>query len=282
MNTVAIVGVGLIGGSFGLAIRKAGFEGEIIGVSSPPAIEAGFRAKAISSTATLEDAAARAELIYLAQPVDRILQTLGQLGPLVSGQCLVTDAGSTKAAIVQEALRCLPSETFLGGHPLAGKEQRGVDAADPELFRNRPYVLTPTGAASPASENFRSWLVRIGARIIDMSASDHDATVAFTSHLPQLASSALAATLSRQSNPHLRRVFGTGLLDMTRLAVSSPDLWSSILDTNKIQVDRSIESLIQVLMELKILVQNGDVASFMRTGATFASQLRNTPPGYPK
>jgi prephenate dehydrogenase len=287
MNTVGIVGVGLIGGSFGLAIRKAGFEGEIIGVSSPPAIEAGLRAGAISSTATLEEAAVRADLIYLAQPVDRILQTLEQLGPLVSDQSLVTDAGSTKGAIVEKAARCLRPDTFLGGHPLAGKEQRGVNAADPDLFRNRPYVLTPVGTISPGSENFRaresfrSWLRRIGARVIDMSAPDHDATVAFTSHLPQLVSTALAATLSRESNPHLRHVFGSGLLDMTRLALSSPDLWGSILETNKLQVNRSLESLIEVLMELKTLVENGGLGSFMRSGARFASQLRNTPSGSP-
>ena len=282
MNTVAIIGVGLIGGSFGLAIRKAGFAGEIIGVSSPPAIEAGFRARAISSTATLEHAAARADLIYLAQPVDRILRTIEQLAPLASPHCLITDAGSTKTAIVQKASQCLTSATFLGGHPMAGKEQRGVEAAEAELFRDRPYVLTPTSPLSAAAQNFRRWLHRIGARTIDMSAQAHDETVAFTSHLPQLVSTALAATLNRRSSPYLRDVFGTGLLDMTRLALSSPDLWVSILETNKLQVDHSLESLIQVLVELKGLLQNDDLANFMRTAAAFALQLREIPLNQPE
>ncbi|HTU46414.1 MAG TPA: prephenate dehydrogenase/arogenate dehydrogenase family protein [Bryobacteraceae bacterium] len=282
MKTVAIVGVGLIGGSFGLAIRKAGFDGEIIGVSSQPAIEAGLRSGAISSNATLEQATARADLIYLAQPVDRILDTIEQLGCLAPARCLITDAGSTKTAIVQKAADCLPSDTFLGGHPMAGKEQRGVEAADAELFRNRPYVLTPTGPETPASRDLRSWLELIGANITDMSAQDHDATVAFTSHMPQLLSTALAVTLSRQSNPHIRRVFGSGLLDMTRLALSSPDLWVSILKTNELQVNDSLESLIGVLVEMKDAIQSDNLANLMENGSVFASRLRVTPLGRPK
>lgn len=277
MNTVAIVGVGLIGGSFGLAIRKAGFDGEILGVSSQPAIDAGLRSGAISSSAVLEQAAARADLIYLAQPVDRIFHTLEQLGSLAPAHCLITDAGSTKTAIVHKAAECLRSATFLGGHPMAGKEQRGAAAADAELFRNRPYVLTPTGPESPASRNLRSWLDFIGAHTIDMSAEEHDATVAFTSHLPQLLSTALAVTLSRQSHTNIRRVFGNGLLDMTRLALSSPDLWISILQTNQIQVNNSLESLIDVLVQVKDTLRNGDLATLMETGAVFASQLRRIP-----
>jgi prephenate dehydrogenase len=197
MNTVAIVGVGLIGGSFGLAIRQAGFNGEIIGVSSQPAIDAGLRSGAISSSAALEQAAARADLIYLAQPVDRILHTLEQLASRAPARCLITDAGSTKTAIVRKAAECLHSATFIGGHPMAGKEQRGAAAADAELFRNRPYVLTPDGPESPASRNLRSWLDLIGAVTIDMSAEEHDATVAFTSHLPQ-------PPISHQHSPCLR------------------------------------------------------------------------------
>lgn len=282
MNTVAIAGVGLIGGSFGLAIRKAGFNGEIIGVSSQPAIEAGLRSGAISTSATLEQAAARADLIYLAQPVDRILDTMEQLGYLAPAHCLITDAGSTKTAIVRKAADCLPSDTFLGGHPIAGKEQRGVEAADAELFRNRPYVLTPTGPETPASRDLRSWLGLIGANIIDISAQDHDTTVAFTSHLPQLVSTALAVTLSRQSSPHIRRVFGSGLLDMTRLALSSPDLWVSILETNRLQVNNSLESLIDVLVEMKGAIQSDNLAILMEKGSLFASRLRGMPSTHPK
>src|SRR5437588_724526 len=122
MRTVAIAGVGLIGGSFGLALRKAGFAGELIGVSSDPAVSAGIEAGAIDGGANLEEAARSADLIYLSQPVDRILSTIPVLAKIARPDCLITDAGSTKARIVAAAsAACL--KTFLGGHPLAGKEQ---------------------------------------------------------------------------------------------------------------------------------------------------------------
>lgn len=277
MNYVAIVGVGLIGGSFGLALRRAGFEGEIAGVSSHPAIEAGLRSGAISSRATLEQAASRAGLIYLAQPVDRILITLERLGPLIAADCLVTDAGSTKAAIVRKASECLGPAAFLGGHPIAGKEQRGADAADPDLFRGRPYVLTPVAPASAAVNQFRSWLALIGANLVDMTAQEHDATVAFTSHLPQLLSTALAATLNGRSNPSFERVFGSGLFDMTRLALSSPDLWTSILATNKSQVDSALGSLIETLLDTQRALQNDELRPLFSSGIDFAARLRAIP-----
>lgn len=278
MNTVSIAGVGLIGGSFGLALRKAGFDGEIIGVSSRPALEAGLRSGAISAAATLEEAASRADLIYLAQPVDRILQTLERLGPIAPAHCLITDAGSTKAAIARKAAECLSSASFLGGHPIAGKEIRGADAADGELFRDRVYVLTPTGPESPFSREFRSWLHLIGARVLDMPAEDHDATLAFTSHLPQLLSTALAATLARESNPNIQRVFGTGLIDMTRLALSPPDLWLSILDTNTAHVNLALDSLMKVLVEVKAGMRDGTLTNFLKGAAAFASELRAVRP----
>lgn len=274
MKTVAIVGVGLIGGSFGLALRAAGFDGEIIGVSSPAAVETALRAGAIGSRATLEQAAQRADLIYLAQPVNRILETLEKLGPIAPAHCLITDAGSTKALIVRKASESVREGSFLGGHPIAGKERRGADAADAHLFRNRPYVLTPSGPESPASREFRLWLERIGAQAIDMSAEQHDETVAFTSHLPQLLSTALAATLAKQSNPYISRVFGTGLMDMTRLALSSPDLWISIIETNRAEIARALDSMIQSLGALKGDLNTRNLPDTFASGAAFAAKIR--------
>ena len=126
METIAIVGVGLIGGSFGLALKQAGFRGTILGVSSPAAVRAGLDRGAIDRGATLEEAAREADLLYLAQPIGRILDALHHLDPLVRPEALVTDAGSTKHAIVTAARRLLRRCQFLGGHPLAGKEKRGA------------------------------------------------------------------------------------------------------------------------------------------------------------
>jgi prephenate dehydrogenase len=276
MRTVAIFGVGLIGGSFGLALRAAGFEGEILGVSSAGAIAAGLKRGAISRESTIEEAAHRADLIYLAQPVDGILQSLERLAPLARRDCLITDAGSTKTQIVAKAAALLPQGQFLGGHPLAGKEQRGVEAADAGLFRKRPYVLTPASPETPQSERFRSWLLRLGANPVDMSPDEHDQTVALTSHLPQLLSTALAQTLAVQDNRHLDVVFGQGLLDMTRLALSAPELWSSILATNQDAINTAIDMFLPTLLELRNSIGTGDLPRFFRSAGVFSAKIRQS------
>lgn len=274
MRRVAIVGVGLIGGSFGLALRKAGFDGEIIGVSSDRTIAAALERNVISRGATLEQAAPGADLIYLAQPVDRILQTIELLPALIGRDCLVTDAGSTKTQIARKAAEFLPAGQFLGGHPLAGKEQRGVEAADASLFCRRPYVLTPTHTETSQSAAFRLWLAEIGAEILDMSPEEHDTTVALTSHLPQLLSTALAQTLAAHGDKHVEVVFGQGLLDMTRLAISTPELWSSILATNKDAVYRAIDEFSRTLAELRKSIGTGDLTSLFTSAQLFSSKIR--------
>ena len=163
METVAIVGVGLIGASFGLALRRAGFRGAIVGVSNPEALAEAKAAGAIDSSASLADACSTADLVYLSQTVDRIVETLQLLGPFVRPGTLVTDAGSTKTAITKQAARSLPDAGFIGGHPLAGKEKRGASAAEANLFDGRPYVLTPPqGPVTPHLPVFRNYLERMG------------------------------------------------------------------------------------------------------------------------
>lgn len=276
MNTVAIIGVGLIGGSFGLALRKTGFSGEILGVSSASALAAGIHAGAISRMATLEEAAV-ADLIYLAQPVNRILATLAHLGPLVSAHSLITDAGSTKAAIVRQAREHVTRATFLGGHPLAGKEQRGAEAADPDLFRNRPYVLTPVKGSQKGhvEEKFRDWLNKIGAQIVDMPPEEHDHIVALTSHLPQMLSTALANTLAGERGREIGNIFGPGLIDMTRLALSSPELWESIVSSNKSEILAAMDTFAACFQSVRQAVEEADITRWFVSGATLAATLRN-------
>jgi prephenate dehydrogenase len=275
MKTVAIVGVGLIGGSFGLALRKAGFTGEIVGVSSQPAIEAGMRAGAISRSASLEEAAANADLIYLAQTVDRILMTLETLGPMASSNCLVTDAGSTKGAIVRKASEYVQSAAFVGGHPLAGKEQRGAEAADADLFRDRPYVLTPAAGETPGLEEFRLWLSRMGANVMELRAQEHDSIVALTSHLPQIVSSALAHALAEQRNERFKEVLGPGLLDMTRLAMSPPEMWESIFATNKTEILKALDGFVESVQQVRTAVEMGSASEVWDSAAAFARSIRD-------
>lgn len=244
MRTVAIVGTGLIGGSFGLALRASGFTGEILGVSSPPAVEEALRMGAIDRAAALPEAARSADLIFLAQPVRRIVETIAALDPVVRPDALITDAGSTKLAIVTAAQQHITRCSFLGGHPMAGSEKSGASAADAGLFRNRPWVLTPRAEddlQTPAVAELRSWLERFGAEVMVMDPRQHDRIVAFTSHVPQLASTALAASLEDEGPS------GPGLLDMTRLALSSFEVWKDILFTNREFVNEALRRYISTL-----------------------------------
>jgi len=267
MRCAAIVGTGLIGGSFGLALRKARFQGPIIGVSSDRSIAEALTRGAIDRGASLADACAEADLIFLSQPISGILETLRKLDPLVRTGALVTDAGSTKRAIVEEAARSLRRCAFLGGHPMAGKESRGAAAADADLFRDRPWVLT-SELDHPVARVLRKWIGLFGAREVILDAGEHDALVAWSSHLPQLASTALASVLGEQA-PDASQVAGPGLVDMTRLAMSSYDLWSDILDTNREAVRFALNAYIEKLQALR-----GDYEKEFAQGSEFAIKLR--------
>jgi prephenate dehydrogenase len=278
MHTVAIVGVGLIGGSFGLALRRAGFRGAILGVSSEASIRAGVERGAVDRGATLEEAAGAADLIYLAQPIGRILDTLHHLDALVRPDALVTDAGSTKHVIVTEAARLLRRCQFLGGHPLAGKERRGVEAADAGLFEGRAYVLTPHSPEeleTPAARAFVDWVRQIGAKPVVLGAAEHDRLVAFTSHLPQLASTALGAVLDEcLTAPGDLQVAGPGLIDLTRLALSPYELWRDILATNTESIEQALTAYINELEQLRDnLRTRGAQEEFVRAAA-LAKRLR--------
>lgn len=255
MNTVAIVGTGLIGASFGLALREAGFTGTILGVSSERATADAIAAGAIDRGLPLAEAVPQADLVFLSQTIGRILDTIRHLDPLLRPGALVTDAGSTKTEIVDAARQNIGRGQFLGGHPMAGKEQRGASAADAQLFYGRTWVLTPDEPPeleSPAASEFCSWLDKIGARIVVLDSDRHDSLVAMISHLPQLASTALASTvLDSLPDEDDLRVAGPGLSDMTRLALSSYELWRDILATNTEHIDRALSLFIQKVEHIR-------------------------------
>jgi prephenate dehydrogenase len=280
MNTVAIVGVGLIGGSFGLALKQAGFPGTILGVSSEASVRTGIERGAIDRGAPLEQAVPVADLVYLAQPIGRILDTLHHLDPLVRPDALVTDAGSTKHAIVSEARKLLRRCQFLGGHPLAGKEKRGAAEAEAHLFRGRTYVLTPAAPdelETPGARVFVEWLERIGAHAAILGAAEHDRLVSFTSHLPQLASTALAATVAENlTAPEDLQVAGPGLIDSTRLALSAYELWRDILATNTASIEQALTAYINELEQLRENLRTHGAREQFARAAELAGRLRKT------
>lgn len=248
MKSVVIVGVGLIGGSFALALRKIGYQGEILGVSSPSTISS---AKGIIDRGISLNEAQQADLIFLAQPIHKIIQTLPQLS---GAKGLITDAGSTKREICQAA-RNLPQ--FIGGHPMAGKEVRGVENSDPDLFLNRPWLLT----AEPP-EWFRTILEQIGSRVMVTTPEEHDSMIALASHMPQLVSCAIA----RVTKP-VKSVGGPGLESMTRLSRSSYDIWKDIIETNREQAIAALSQIIQETSRLRDILERNDpeIASYFES-----------------
>lgn len=278
MNSVAIVGTGLIGASFGLALRRAGFRGPILGVSSPAAIAEAVAAGGIDGGAALADAVGAADLVFLSQSIGRILDTVRHLDPLLKPGALVTDAGSTKTEIVDLARQQLRRGQFLGGHPMAGKETRGAGAAEADLFEGRTWVLTPDEPAeleTAAARDLLEWLRRIGARLVVLDCDEHDRVVAFTSHLAQLASTALASTVAENlaREGHLK-VAGPGLADMTRLALSSYDLWRDILATNSEHIDRALGRYIQELEHIRENLRTRQLQEEFARGAGLAAKVR--------
>lgn len=268
MNSVAIVGVGLIGGSFALALRKAGFQGRVIGVSSSVTIEKARARGVIDEASPLQDAAIRADLIYLAQPIQQILETLGLLGSHAKKGTLITDAGSTKALICERAADAIQRAKFVGGHPMAGKESRGVEEADADLFRGRPYVLT---AREP---QFEKWIEAIGARVVILDASEHDRLVALVSHLPQLLSTALAGVIGEQ--PGAAKVAGPAAGDLTRLALSPYDIWRDIFATNAVSIDAALGTFIARLESLRVQLRSPEMERVFDKAASSARELRKT------
>jgi prephenate dehydrogenase len=278
MTHLVIVGTGLIGSSFGLALRKAGYKGAITGVSSPRALAEALAARAIDRTAPLAEAVPQADVVFLSQTIGRILDTIRHLDPLLKPGALVTDAGSTKCQIVDHARQSITRAQFLGGHPLAGKESRGASAADPDLFRNRTWVLTPDAPAelaTPVARKFRAWLDKIGAHILTLDADEHDRVVSLTSHLAQLASTALAATVSDNLGAAPReRVAGPGLEDMTRLALGSYELWRDILATNSDHIDRALSQYILKLEHLRDNIRTRQLQEEFERAAELAGRIR--------
>jgi prephenate dehydrogenase len=278
MRHVAIVGTGLIGASFGLALRKNGFTGTITGVSSSRAIDDAVACGAIDGGASLQEAVPDADLVFLSQTIGRILDTIRHLDTLLQPGALVTDAGSTKCEIVDLARDHVRRAQFLGGHPMAGKERRGASAADAELFRGRTWVLTPDDPSemqTPVAREFQGWLEKIGARVLTLDSDEHDRVVSLTSHLAQLSSTALAATVADKIGAQSRlQVAGPGLEDMTRLAMGSYDLWRDILATNRDHIDRALAIYIQKLEHMRENLRTRQLQEEFERGAELAGKLR--------
>ena len=257
---VAIIGLGLLGGSWGLALKKAGFTGSIVGYAR----RAETRTQALRMDAVDEEfadaseAVCEADLVILATPVAVILDHLPRLQPHLSPQALITDVGSTKRRICERAAELYSQQPlFLGGHPMAGKERSGLENADARLFENARYVLTPMKPEhldDMRVQSFRTLVVAIGARPLTTDPATHDLAVAYLSHLPQLLSSGLASLMEEKhtADDLILEVAASGFRDVTRLADSPYSVWRDICLTNTENIQMALDALILKLESIKV------------------------------
>ncbi len=231
IETLALVGVGLIGGSVGLAARKRGVAGRILGVGNrPQVLQRALSRGAIEEARPDVRSLADADVILFCTPVDLITSQVVEAALACKPGALLTDAGSTKATIVRDVERRLPpGATFVGGHPLAGSEKQGPDHADAELFEGRLVVLTPTARTDDKALSLtKSLWESLGARVRLMDPEEHDRALAMTSHLPHITAAALAGALP----PEWGGLTASGFRDATRVAAGGPELWAAILQAN--------------------------------------------------
>jgi prephenate dehydrogenase len=241
---VAIVGLGLIGGSLARALTRAGYG--VIGVDRDSVRRRAVRAGAVAGTAGTVEAVARMDVIVLAAPPAANLRLLKRLARVARPGVVITDVGSVKRPIVQEAAR-LGLDGFVGGHPMAGTEGAGFPASSPDLFLRRPWVLAPSPDEA-ATRSVRSLVRAVGARPVEVTPAVHDRAVAFLSHLPQLVAWALSgAAAGDVVAARWLSLAGPGYHDMTRLARSPRDLWREILGQNEPEVSRALDAFVREL-----------------------------------
>jgi len=255
-NRLAIVGLGLIGGSIALAVRERWSSTLITAVDRPPVLAHASSSGAIDRAAQTVAEIGPVDLVILAAPVRQNVELLPQVMAGLSDGAIVTDVGGTKRDIVAAA-KALPSATaFIGGHPIGGAERGGFGFARPDLFRGKPWIFTPA-AASPSLDKLSDFVRGLGARPATMDAEAHDRVMAYVSHLPQLAASVLMEVVGSAASNDGLRVAGRGLTDSTRLASSPASVWREICAANADDIGPALDALIARLSELRADLHSG-------------------------
>ncbi|HEX4762750.1 MAG TPA: prephenate dehydrogenase/arogenate dehydrogenase family protein [Usitatibacter sp.] len=270
LKRVALIGVGLIGGSFALALRRAGGATTVVGVDRDvQALERGTALGVIDTTAeSVSEATQGADLVVVAVPVRSIGPVLHDVALALEPNATVTDVGSTKTEVVEIARGELRARfpRFVPGHPIAGREASGVDAASAELFKGARVVLTPAAETAPdAIDLVRACWEAAGTRVATLSAADHDHIFAAVSHLPHLLSFALVSELAARSNS--AELFGFaagGFRDFTRIAASSPEMWRDIALQNREALLEELDRYGARLAVFRELVDKGDGPGLQR------------------
>jgi prephenate dehydrogenase len=280
-DKVAIVGLGLIGGSIALAVRETWPTSLVIGVDDKDVLERAMVRHAIDVAADDPVVMAEAELVILAAPVKQNIDLLDDLDQYIPGTAIVTDVSSTKLEIVDRARR-LPSRfTFVGGHPLGGAPQGGIDYARADLFRGRPWIFTPTiDGTGHAFEQLQAFVTALGSQPHVMTAAEHDRLLAYLSHLPQLTASTLMHVVGEAAGQAGLVLTGRGLSDTTRLASSPPTIWRDICSTNTDEIRLALDALVIELTRLRDgLKSEGVVDRVFESAAEWRGHLPKKPLG---
>jgi prephenate dehydrogenase len=264
IQRIAILGTGLLGTSVGLALRAAGFSGQITGWNrSKTGAQQALAMRAVDNIAPDPIEAARsADITLLCVPIYATLDLMEQLASVLTPGQLLTDVGSTKGQITAAASRLYNTPdraAFLPGHPMAGKERGGAELGDANLFRNAVWLFTDdpgaqrTDAGAALVKEWRELVVRIGSRTIDIDPARHDEMVAWVSHLPQFTATALSALLEEEVGdaPELKDVGGRALREMTRLGASPFSMWRDIAATNTAAIEKALLALEQRLQYIR-------------------------------
>ena len=257
---IAIVGLGLIGGSIAFGAKRAWPSTHVIGLDREAVVHEALSRRAIDAVADDLAAVADADLIVLAAPVRQNTVLLQRVAAHVSPSAVVTDVGGTKRTIVAVAAALSPPVTFVGGHPIGGGARGGFEFATAGLFARRPWIFTPHDAAGyDAVSRLSIFVTGLGAHPTTMSAADHDRLMALISHLPQLTATALMEVVGRAATADGLRMAGQGLVDTTRLASSPADVWRDICVTNTDEIRGALDLLIERLSKMRSDLQRAEV-----------------------
>ncbi|MBM3249491.1 MAG: prephenate dehydrogenase [Candidatus Omnitrophica bacterium] len=257
---VAIVGTGLVGGSLALAIKKKRLAGEVVGVSRHRrSIWLAKKRGAIDRGSQELDIIKDADLVVLSMPVGAIMELSPKIARIIKKDCLVTDVGSTKAAIVARLEKCF--KNYLGSHPLAGSEKRGIANAGAGLFKDSLCILTPTGKTPKrVLRKMELFWQALGAKTSVIDPAAHDKALSFTSHLPHVAAFSLIDTVPSG----FAKLSSTGLRDTTRIAASDSELWSEIFLSNAGALIRAIDGYIKNLRRTRSALKSRDKRALTR------------------
>jgi prephenate dehydrogenase len=259
---IAIVGLGLIGGSIAFAARRAWASTHVVAVDREAVLREALSRRAIDTAASELSAVAGADLVVLAAPVRQNLSLLHQIAPHVSPSAVVTDVGGTKRPIVDAAAKLPAGVAFIGGHPLGGGARGGFEFATASLFTRRPWILTPdaeSARGTAAVERLSAFVTGLGATATVMSPAEHDRLMAFLSHLPQLTVTALMEVVGSVTTASGLKLAGQGLIDTTRLASSPAGVWRDICATNADEIARALDLLIERLSDLRSDLQRAEI-----------------------